>query len=107
MFQLPSGFGEIRNGGPADLLVMKDCGQTPAKTLLENYPQLVIVGGRVQLISAECARVCPPSLLKPLQPLEVEGRGRYLVSGDISSLYEKTKNALPQSPRLAGKAVAA
>jgi cytosine/adenosine deaminase-related metal-dependent hydrolase len=107
MFRLPAGFGRICNGGPADLLVMKDGGRTPAMTLLENYPELVIVRGRVQLVSAEYARLCPASILKTLEPLEVEGRGRYLVSGHISSLFNQTRSTLLQSPRLAGKAVAA
>jgi cytosine/adenosine deaminase-related metal-dependent hydrolase len=107
IFRLPTGFGRICHGGPADLLIVRDGGQTPAATLLEAYPELVIVRGRAQLVSAEFARCCPPSMLKSLQPLEVEGRGRYLVSEDVSSLLSETKEALRQNPRLAGKAVAA
>lgn len=107
MLKLPAGFGQICNGGPADLLVMRDRGQTPAVTLLENYPQLVIVGGRIQLVSLDFARLCPTSILKCLQPLEVEGRDRYLVSGDIASLLNETTRALEGAPRLAGKGMAA
>jgi cytosine/adenosine deaminase-related metal-dependent hydrolase len=107
MFKLPAGFGRICDGGPADLLVMSDGGRTPAMTLLENYPQLVLVRGRVQLASMEFARLCPPSILRSLQPLEVEGRGRYLVSAPISRLLKETYKALQQAPRLAGKAVSA
>jgi hypothetical protein len=86
---------------------VRDGGQTPALTLLENLPQLVIVRGRVQLVSVETARLCPPEILKPLRPIDVEGRGRYLVSGDIASLTNETKRALQQPPRLAGRAIAA
>lgn len=107
MFRLSAGFGQICHGGPADLLVMKDSGQTPAMTLLESYPQLVIVGGLVRLVSSECIALCPPSILKLLQPLEIEGRGRYLISGDILSLLSETKAALQQPLYLAGKAIAA
>ena len=107
IFRLPTGFGRICHGGPADLLIVRDSGQTPATTLLEAYPELVIVRGRVQLVSAEFARRCPPSILKSLQPLEVDGRGRYLVSEHIPSLLNETKEALRQNPRLAGKAIAA
>jgi cytosine/adenosine deaminase-related metal-dependent hydrolase len=107
MFKLRNGFGRICHRGPADLLVMHDRGQTPAKTLLESYPQLVIVGGRVHLVSSEFARSCPSTILKSLQPLEVEGRGLYFVSGSMSSLLNETKRALQQPPRLAGKAIAA
>ena len=107
IFKLPVGFGRICNGGPADLLVMRDTGKTPAMTLLESYPQLVVVAGRVRLVSLDLARLCPRSILTPLQPIEVEGRGRYLVSADISSLLNETTEALQQPPRLAGKAMAA
>ena len=107
MFQLAAGFGQICHSGPADLLIMRDSGQTPAMTLLEGNPQLVIVAGRVQLVSSDFARLCQPSILKPLQPLEVEGRGRYLVRGSNSFLLNETKRALQDSPRLAGKALAA
>jgi cytosine/adenosine deaminase-related metal-dependent hydrolase len=107
MLKLPTGFGQICDGGPADLLVMRDSSQTPANTLLENYPQLVIVGGRIQLVSSDFARICPTSILKSLQPLDVEGRDRYLVSADILSLLNETTRALEGAPRLAGKAIAA
>jgi cytosine/adenosine deaminase-related metal-dependent hydrolase len=105
MFNLSAGFGQICNGGPADLLVMEDGGQTPATTLLESYPQLVVVRGRVQLVSSAFARVCPRSLIRSLQPIEVEGRGRYLISGHISSLLDETTRTLQERPRLAGKVV--
>jgi len=107
MLKLPTGFGQICDGGPADLLVMRDSSQTPANTLLENYPQLVIAGGRIQLVSSDFARICPTSILKSLQPLDVEGRDRYLVSADILSLLNETTRALEGAPRLAGKAIAA
>lgn len=107
ILKLPAGFGQICNGGPADLLVMRDRDQTPAMTLLGEYPQLVIIGGRIQLVSSDFARRCPTTILKSLQPLEVEGRDRYLVSGDISSLLNETTRALEGPPRLAGKAMAA
>lgn len=105
IFKLPAGFGKICNGGPADLLVMEDRGHTPAATLLESYPQLVIVRGRVHLVASAFAQACPRNLYQSLQPLEVEGRGRYLVSEDISSLLDETKRALQQPTRLAGKVV--
>jgi hypothetical protein len=107
MFKLPAGFGNIRHNGPADLLVIRDTGQTPGVTLLENYPELILVGGRIQLASVEFARLCPPRTLKSLQPLQVEGRGRYLVAANISSLLHETTRSLQESPRLAGKAIAA
>jgi cytosine/adenosine deaminase-related metal-dependent hydrolase len=107
MFKLPVGFGQICHGGPADLLVIKDNGRAPATELLENYPELVVVRGRVQLVSSKLARFCPPEILKPLHPLEVENRTTYMVAEPVSSLLNETKKALQESPRLAGKAIAA
>jgi hypothetical protein len=107
MFKLPVGFGQIRHGGPADLLVVKDNHRAPATALLENYPELVMVRGRVRLVSSELARLCPPAILKPLHPLVVEGRATYFVAEPIPSLLDETKRALQEPPRLAGKAIAA
>jgi cytosine/adenosine deaminase-related metal-dependent hydrolase len=107
MFKLPVGFGQICNGGPADLLVIKDNGRAPATALLENYPELVIVRGRVQLVSSELAPRCPPDVLKSLHPLEVEGRGVYMVAEPVASLLNETKRAVEEPLRLAGKAIAA
>jgi cytosine/adenosine deaminase-related metal-dependent hydrolase len=107
MLKLPEGFGRICEGGPADLLIIRDSGRTPAMSLLENTSEMVIAGGRVQLVSKGLARLCPASVLNQLEPIEVEGRGTYLIAGDISSLLSETKAALQAPPRLAGKAVAA
>jgi cytosine/adenosine deaminase-related metal-dependent hydrolase len=107
MFKLPEGFGQIYDRGPADLVVMRDSGKTPAMTLLDSYPKLVIVRGRIQLVSLEFAKRCSPEILQSLQPLEVEGRDRYLVSGGVCSLLRETAKVLQQTVRLAGKAVAA
>jgi cytosine/adenosine deaminase-related metal-dependent hydrolase len=107
MFRLPSGFGKIHHDGPADLIAVKDTRQTPAMTLLHNCPELVMVGGRIQLISSEMAKLCPGSILELLQPLEIEGRGAYMVAADISSMLKQTTSVLQQPPRLAGKALAA
>lgn len=107
MLKLPSGFGRICEEGPADLLIIRDSSRTPALSLLENTPEMVIAGGRVQLVSKDLARLCPASVLNRLEPIGVEGRGAYLVAGDIASMLSETKAALQSAPRLAGKAVAA
>jgi cytosine/adenosine deaminase-related metal-dependent hydrolase len=107
IFKLPLGFGEICDGGVADLLVMRDTGQTPAATLAESYPELVFVGGRTKLVSHKVASRCPPSIVNSLQPLKVQGRGQYLIDHDVSTLLRDTERALQGSPRLAGKAIAA
>lgn len=107
MFRLPAGFGQISHGGPADLLVIKDKGQSPAIALLQNYPELVVVRGRVHLVSSELARRCPPEILKSLHSLDVEGRPSYKIAQPVSSLLNETRGFLQETPRLAGKAIAA
>jgi cytosine/adenosine deaminase-related metal-dependent hydrolase len=107
IFNLPTGFGRICHGGPADLMVMRDRGHTPAMTLLEEYPQLVIVRGRIHLVSSEFADRCPSQFLDSLQPLDLEGRGQYLIAAPVSSLWNTTTQALQQPLRLSGKAIAA
>jgi len=107
MLQLPFGYGQIRDKGPADLLVMKDIGRTPAATLLEGYPELVISRGRIALISLTLAALCPPSRLANLEPIRVEGRGTYLIAEKVRYLLAQTANVLDESVRLAGKAIAA
>jgi cytosine/adenosine deaminase-related metal-dependent hydrolase len=107
ILQLPFGFGQIRDDGPADLLVMKDTGRTPAATLLHNYPELVISRGRIALVSLTVAALCPPSRLAHLEPITVEGRGTYLIAEKVRNLLARTANMLDDSVRLAGKAIAA
>lgn len=107
MLKLPAGFGRICHNGPADLVVLRDSGKSPAITLLEKYPELVMVRGRIRLISDGFARHCPANILHSLQSLELEGRGRYWIAEDIAALLPQTKQVLEGELRLAGKAVAA
>ncbi len=107
IFGLPEGFGQINHHGPADLLVMRDRGQTPATTLLQEYPLLVILRGRIKLVATEFAHRLPTSLLDSLQSIQVENRGRYLVAAPVSALLNGATAALEPPLRLAGKAIAA
>lgn len=107
MLNLPAGFGKICQGGPADLIVMPDTDLTPADALLQHCPELVIVGGRIRLLSFNFAHHCPQNLVKSLQRLHVEGRGWYWVAEDMASLLREAKRTLKEDIRLAGKAVAA
>jgi len=107
MLNLPVGFGRICHGGPADLVIVRDSGTSPAMALLEQYPEIVIVRGRVHLASLEFAHRCPVSILRSLQPITIEDRGRYLIAEDVASLVHETKQTLREDLRLAGKAVAA
>ena len=81
---LNRGEGEIREGGVADLLVVPDYGQTPAQALQQLSPALVIVRGRIQLVSSEFASRIDPILTRHLQKVELDGRGTWLINANVS-----------------------
>ncbi len=107
VIKLPETFGRIDEGCPADFLVMRDKGFTPAETLLAEIPELVICRGRIVLASADLIARCPQALGPSMQQIEVERRGRYFVQYDVSTLFKQTRRVLESELRLAGKAVAA
>jgi hypothetical protein len=107
ILKMPSSFGRICHDGPADLLAVKDDGETPARALLSKYPQLVIVKGRTVLVSANFAKEYPSVSLSGFSAFDVEGRGLYWIALDVHSLFGETKKVLHEEIRLAGKAVAA
>jgi cytosine/adenosine deaminase-related metal-dependent hydrolase len=105
ILKLPPGFGEIRDGGPADLLVIRDDGATPAESLLRAVPMLVMIAGRVQLVAADCGMSGLKELSNKRNRLNVERRGPYFLSQPVGSLIHETRRALRQQLRLSGKAV--
>jgi cytosine/adenosine deaminase-related metal-dependent hydrolase len=107
ILKMPSGFGRICHGGPADLLVIEDNGESPARSLLTKCPQLVIVKGRLVLVAAPFVAHRPSFSLNCLFPLNVEGRGLYWIDFDVQPLIDETKKVLNGDLRLAGRAVAA
>jgi cytosine/adenosine deaminase-related metal-dependent hydrolase len=107
VLRLNSGEGYIRHGGIADLLVVPDTGQAPADALMTLRPELVLLGGQIRLVSGNLAGCLRHSELLHFQPIELEGRGRWLVPFDVSSLINQTREALAGNFLLAGKTVAA
>ncbi|HXE12471.1 MAG TPA: amidohydrolase family protein [Bryobacteraceae bacterium] len=107
ILRLPLGFGEIRDGSPADFLVLADNGQTPAEALLTELPHAVIIAGQLRLASLQFAAICRWPAIRTLQPVEVEGRGSYLTAFDTRALIEETKAVFEGDLRLAGKAIEA
>jgi hypothetical protein len=90
------------------LLVIEDSGETPARSLLSKYPELVIVNGRPVLASAGfAAKYYPPAPANGFFALQVEGRGHYWVAVDVPALVRQTRKVLHQDLHLAGKAIAA
>ncbi len=102
ILRLNAGQGTIRERGVADVVAVADKGQTPAEALRDLRPEMVMVRGQVMLLS-DClaARMGADGL----NPLQVEGRGRYLVRADITALYSAAARALGPEIRLAGRSV--
>lgn len=107
ILRLARGEGEIRDNGLADLLVVADSGQTPAQALQEFSPDLVILAGRIQLVSARLASKIDPTLTRHLHKIEVEGRGCWLANVNVSRLVAATEPVLGPDFRLAGRRVRA
>jgi SAM-dependent methyltransferase len=107
LLHLHSGEGNLRIGGLADLIAVRDTGLTPAATLLSlshRDVELVLLGGRVQLASGEFMRRLPESSRKGLQPLAMEGIVRW-IRAPVDRLFEETGAHLGEDIYLGGKRV--
>jgi cytosine/adenosine deaminase-related metal-dependent hydrolase len=107
MLRLENGEGAIREGGIADLIAIPDPQGTPAEALKGMRPELVLVGGKVKLLSQRLANRLPPVWKRGLNPIHVEGRGDYLVKAQVSQLHATAKKILGPDFKLAGRAVTA
>lgn len=100
-----NGEGCIRDGGVADLLVVRDGGQTPAEALLDLRPEIVFVSGQMNLISPTAASSLGCRDLSKYQTITLEGRGTRLVRFYIAQAVKRTTNVIGENMQLAGKAV--
>ena len=105
VLRLQAGEGALRDAGIADLLVVSDNGQTPAEALVSMHPHLVMVGGRIKLVSPEMARHLGLKELPGFEQIQVEDRGRWFIDYPVSALLERTATYLGHDFRLAGKRV--
>lgn len=105
VLRLQAGEGSIRNAGVADLLVISDNGQQPADALFSICPHLVMIGGRIKLLSPEMARHLGLPELPGFEQIELEGRGRWFIDYPLAALLERTATYLGHGFRLAGKKV--
>ncbi len=105
VLRLSRGEGTLQQGGVADLTVIRDTNLTPAESLLNTRQvELVMIGGRVRLISERLAkRLGEP---RNCERLRVAGRGRVLIDAPVRELYRATASILPHTLRLAGKKIA-
>ncbi|HLJ49120.1 MAG TPA: amidohydrolase family protein [Bryobacteraceae bacterium] len=99
ILRLTSGEGEIREGGVADLIAVRDSSHM--------HPELTIIGGKIKLVSAHFAERLPDKLKAGLNPILVEGAGAWLVDADIPALMRATEKVLGRNFRLGHKRVCA
>jgi cytosine/adenosine deaminase-related metal-dependent hydrolase len=105
ILRLRDGQGTIRKGGLADLLIVRDRGQTPGEALMDFHPELVLVGGRVRLISLPLADRLRFNDARSMHRIEVAGRGEWLIDCDVPALEAAVSWVLGQAFRLAGRKV--
>jgi cytosine/adenosine deaminase-related metal-dependent hydrolase len=105
LLRLHDGQGCLRHAGVADLLAVADYGQSPASALEGMVPEMVMVGGRIRLISRRLLHRATALDPGALQPIHQEGRGTWLTDVDVSSLHRETVRNLGPEYRLAGKEV--
>jgi cytosine/adenosine deaminase-related metal-dependent hydrolase len=79
----------------------------PVEALLRGTVALVVVAGRIRLISRELATQLPAAERRRLQPLHVEGRPPVLVDADVRALRGAAARRLGEDLRLAGKRILA
>ncbi len=102
--RLQDGQGRIRAGGVADLVAVRDSGQTPAAALANLRPEMVMVRGRVMLISARFA-IRSGVALNGFEALQIKGRGSWMIRADIPGLYRAAADAIGPEVRLGGRRV--
>ncbi|HEX5283617.1 MAG TPA: amidohydrolase family protein [Bryocella sp.] len=81
ILRLYDGGGVIRELGNADLIAVRDNGDTPCDrmlTLTWRDIELVMVGGRVQLASDDVWHLLPPAVRRAMEPLWIDGDIRWL-----------------------------
>ena len=105
ILRLNCGEGEIREGGVADLVAVAEEHGTPSEALQEIRPELVLLGGKIKLISRRLADRLQGRRTTGLEPIYLEGRGEYLVDAGVRELHAATAQILGPDFRLAGRRV--
>jgi cytosine/adenosine deaminase-related metal-dependent hydrolase len=105
ILRLDEGQGTIREGGVADLLVVRSADRSPAANLPRLYPELVFLRGKLKLISASLATELKMDNLPEFESIEVEDRGKWFVKGRVRSFLAATKAVLAENVCLAGRKI--
>jgi cytosine/adenosine deaminase-related metal-dependent hydrolase len=105
ILRLDAGQGIIREGGIADLLVVRSLHRVPAANLPGLYPELVFLKGKLKLVSASLAKELRLDNLPEFESIEIEGRGKWFVKGRVRSLLATTKAVLGENVCLADRRI--
>jgi cytosine/adenosine deaminase-related metal-dependent hydrolase len=88
-----------------DWIAVRSDSSAPLDALCTGSIALVMVRGRIRLISPELARQLTPAQHRRFQPLAVEGRAPVLVEADVRALQRAARRHLGPVLRVAGKRV--
>jgi cytosine/adenosine deaminase-related metal-dependent hydrolase len=101
ILRLRRGAGSLAAGCAADLIAVRERRLSPQSTLAAGaVPSLVIVGGKVKLVTPALSRRLSAG---GLHRLCVEGRGEFLVDADVPRLCERASRAIGGEIHLAGR----
>jgi len=112
VLRLRDGEGRIEVGSTADLIAIPwqdHPGQSPAGALTRMdtaQAEMVMVSGRLHLVSPEVATRCPAALLEGLESISIENLHRR-VRAPVQRLLRETQNRIGEDIRLAGMRVSA
>jgi cytosine/adenosine deaminase-related metal-dependent hydrolase/SAM-dependent methyltransferase len=104
---LHDGAGAIAAGLPADVIAIRDRGLSPSESLCRATHadiELVLVGGRLRLISEELLERWPGPVPKIFEPIVMKGVKRF-VAAPVSRLLNIARQELGPEIRLGGKRV--
>jgi hypothetical protein len=105
ILRLGGSVGVLRDGATADLVAVQDRGQTPAEAVTDLIPEMVVLGGRIQLISKRLLERLPPSVAAGWYSIRLEGRGEWLTPLDVPTLLQQARAALGAEIRVAGRTI--
>jgi cytosine/adenosine deaminase-related metal-dependent hydrolase/SAM-dependent methyltransferase len=107
ILHLENAEGRLRANGIADLMAMRDDGRAPAERLTASSyrdVELVLLRGRVQLLSPELKQRFPAAACEGLQALSMEGVVRW-IRAPLDWLFAQTHKHVGDEIFLGGKSV--
>jgi hypothetical protein len=107
LLHLKNAEGGLRADGIADLIAIRDTGPPPAGRLAASSyrdVELVLLGGRVQLLSPELKQRFPAAAGEGLQALSIDGVVRW-IRAPLDWLFAETRKHLGDEIFLGGKSV--